>query len=160
VRLAPLAVVCLALGMAAHAPAADWGTITPGTTTQPAVRAHYGAPTRTETPKVEGYDTATWTYEGAQAPAGLVRMVVEFGLLTPGGYKADVVRALRLEPKPGIFNRPTVVNGWGPPTGTRQEKEADIFVYQEGLLVYFDRDSWDARLLIFTPPQPPPPPGR
>ena len=43
-------------------------------------------------------------------------MIVDFGILTPAGYKKDVVRTFRLEPKPDIFNRKLVVDGWGPPS--------------------------------------------
>jgi hypothetical protein len=35
-----------------------------------------------------------------------------------------------------------------------RENENDIFLYREGLLVYFDQSGWNARLMVFTLPQP------
>ena len=64
---------------------------------------------------------------------------MEFGLLRPDKYRADVVRAFRLEPKPGTFNRGVVTNGWGYPDRMGHENESDLFLYREGLLVYFDQ---------------------
>ena len=69
------------------AAASEWGTIVPGTTTMEAVRAQYGGPTKTETQKTDNYDTASWMYEGVQAPVGLLRMVVDFGILRAAGYR-------------------------------------------------------------------------
>ena len=105
----------LSLVVFALAEGADWGTIEPGKSTMDNVRARFGAPTRTTTQKTDGYDTAQWLYEGAQAPTGARRLTVDFGILTPQGYRADVVRLMRLEAKPGIFNRTLVLNGWGAP---------------------------------------------
>src|SRR5207245_1813425 len=82
-------------------------------TTQSQVRGRYGAPTRETTQKVEGYDAVQWVYEGAQAPAGITKMIVDFGLLTASGYRKEVVRTFRLEPKHDIFNRKLIVDGWG-----------------------------------------------
>jgi hypothetical protein len=104
--------------------------------------------------KVEGYDTENWTYEGAQAPTGLVRLMVEFGLVRADTFRREVVRAFRLEPRPGTFNRAVVTNGWGFPDLMGREGESDLFLYKEGLLVYFDRQGWNAQLMIFTVPQP------
>ncbi|MGH7302891.1 MAG: hypothetical protein ACRELZ_06345, partial [Candidatus Rokuibacteriota bacterium] len=73
----------LVLLLAAGAAAAEWGQIKPGATTQPEVRSRYGAPTRETPQKIEGYDSLQWTYEGPQAPSGIARMVIDFGLLTP-----------------------------------------------------------------------------
>ena len=84
------------LALAGSATAAEWGTIQPGASTMDSVRAHYGGPTRTETQKVDGYDTTTWIYEGTQAPTGLTRMVVDFGLLRAGGFQRATVRALSI----------------------------------------------------------------
>ena len=145
----------LVLLLVAPAAAADWGTIVPAASTMETVRAHYGAPTRTVNEKVEGYDAARWVWEGAAAPAGVQRLAVEFGLLTPAGYRKDVVRAFRLEPKRGIFNRANVVGGWGLPTRTGEHVGGEVFLYEEGLIVYFDNEG-RATLLVFTPPQPPP----
>lgn len=149
-----LAIVCAA----AVAGAAEWDTISPGVTTMEGVRAQFGAPTRTERQKTEGYDTAAWTYENAQAPTGMSRVVVDFGLLTAQGFRADLVRSMRIEPKPGVFNRVAVVNAWGEPSRAARESEGEVFFYAEGLLVYFDKDGESARLMVFTPPQPLPPP--
>lgn len=146
-----LAVATLAAGPAAGA--ADWGTITPGTSTMAAVRARFGTATKTATQKQEGYDAAEWSYEGAAAPVGFTRLTVEFGLLTALGFRADVVRDFTLTPKPGIFNRRTVINGWGPPDRIGRENDLEVFLYQEGLVVYFSKDGWDAQLMVFTPPQ-------
>jgi hypothetical protein len=45
-----------------------------------AVRARYGAATKASTEKIDGYDATRWVYEGAQAPVGMERMVVDFAL--------------------------------------------------------------------------------
>src|SRR5207244_405007 len=116
-----LAAALLAALAAVPAAAADWGAISPATSTMESVRAQYGGPTRTEGQKVEGYDTTSWIYEGAQAPAGMTRMVVDFGLLQAGGFKRDVVRSFRLEPHHGVFTRDTILTGWGRPSGYRKE---------------------------------------
>jgi len=145
----------LALLLTAPAAAAEWGTIAPATSTMETVRARYGAPTRTVNEKVEGYDAVRWVYEGPAAPPGVQRLTLEFGLLTRSGYRKEVVRALRLEPKQGIFDSANVVSGWGIPEFTGQEGGGRVFVYQDGLIVYFDKDG-RATLLLFTPPQPPP----
>jgi hypothetical protein len=134
--------------------AADWGGIDPGVTTTDQVRERYGEPTRQSQPKVEGYDTKEWVYEGSQAPTGLVRMTLDIGLLTPGGYKASVVRLLKLEPKPFIFRRATVIEGWGVPDGARSENGVDTFFYKVGLFVVFDKEGESATSLVFGPPQP------
>ncbi|HET7341194.1 MAG TPA: hypothetical protein VFL90_07005, partial [Methylomirabilota bacterium] len=54
-------------------------------------------------------------YEGDQAPSGIVRLSVDFGLLHEGKYRPDVVRAFELEPHGSTFNRGLVANGWGAP---------------------------------------------
>jgi hypothetical protein len=153
--------ILLALGLVAlagPAAAADWGQIKPGTSTQAEVRSRYGAPTRETPQKIENYDTLQWAYEGAQAPRGIVRMIVDFGLLTPAGYKKDVVRTFRLEPQHDIFNRKLVLDGWGPPSRVGKEGENEFFLYEEGLLVYFGKDANAVTVMIFTPPQKLPPP--
>jgi hypothetical protein len=134
--------------------AAEWGTIVPATSTTENVRAQFGGPTRTESQKIEGYDTTTWLYEGAQAPAGITRMIVDFGILQANGFRRDVVRSFRLEPKPGVFTRPTVLTGWGSPSGVRTEGGAESFFYEDGLVVVFDKEKWSAVSMMFTPPQP------
>jgi hypothetical protein len=134
--------------------AAEWGLIRPGVSTTEVMRARYGAPTRVDRQKVDNYDTENWIYEGDRAPVGVERLTVEFGLVQQEKYRADVVRAFRLEPKPGTFNRGVVTNGWGFPDRMGRDGEQDIFLYREGLLVYFDEAGWNAKLMIFTLPQP------
>jgi hypothetical protein len=149
------AVVVLALlALCGTAAGAEWGTIAPATSTMDSVRAQFGGPTRMETQKVEGYDTTSWIYEGAQAPTGMTRMVVDFGLLQAGGFQRNVVRSFRLEPHPGIFTRDTIITGWGRPTGYSKEGGSDSFFYEEGLVVIFDKEAWSAVSMVFTPPQP------
>lgn len=142
------------LAPAAPARAADWGTIVPGKSTPESMRALYGQPTKTQAQKVEGYDTTQWVYEGAKAPAGILRLTVDFGLLTAAGYQKDVVRSFRLDPKPGVFNRTLVLDGWGTPAKVGRDGEFEIFVYEQGLLVYFDKEGRIVQTMIFTPPQP------
>ena len=151
-RLAPLCGILL-LALAAVAHAAEWGAVIPGESVQDTVRARYGAPTRMASQKLEGYDSAQWVYEGAQAPRGFSRATFDFGILTPKGYRADLVRTIRLEPRPGIFTRTTVLNGWGVPTRVGRDKDAEVFFYADGLLVYFNKEGWIAETMIFTPPQ-------
>lgn len=160
-RLLPLAFLLVALA-ALPARATEWNTIVPGTSTMASVTAQFGAGTRSEAQKVEGYDATQWVYEEAQAPRGVKRLTVDFGLLTPNGYRPEVVRSLRLEPQPGVFDLGTVLEGWGLPTRVGKDGDAEVFFYQEGLLVYFDSDREVVKVLIFTPPQPPPdaPPPR
>jgi hypothetical protein len=134
--------------------AADWGGIDAGVTTLEQVRERYGVPSKETRAKVEGYDTVQWTYEGPRAPAGLLRMVVDFGLLTPVGYKPNVARLLRLEPKPHIFARNAVINGWGVPDGISTENGQTTFFYKIGLLVTFGKDGENAVVMNFTVPQP------
>jgi hypothetical protein len=156
------AAAILAVGPAAGA--AEWGTIMPGTSTMEAVRTRFGPASKTSTQKQEGYDAAQWSYEGTAAPPGFTRLTVEFGLLTPAGFRADLVRDFTLTPKPGIFNRKTIINGWGVPNRIGRENDLEVFLYQEGLIVYFGQDGWEAQLMVFTPPQPlsaePAPPKR
>jgi hypothetical protein len=153
---APFAAALL-LAAPSAAPAEEWGGIVPGTTVVDQVRARYGAPSREARLKVEGYDTLQWVYEGSRAPEGIVRMTVDYGLLTPEGYKPTVVRMLRLEPKPKVFGRSTVAQGWGLPDGVTRQNDEEVIVYRSGLIVTFDKEGLFAVLLTFTPPQPPPP---
>jgi hypothetical protein len=153
-----LGAVVLVLLLAAPALAAEWGQIKPGATTEPDVRKRYGAPTRESAQKIEGYDSTQWVYEGPQAPSGIVKLIIDFGILTPAGFKKDVVRTFRLEPKPEIFNRKLVLDGWGPPSRVGKEGESEFFLYEDGLLVYFGKDAHEVTVLIFTPPQKLPPP--
>ena len=133
--------------------AAGWGGIMPGSTTVEDVRSRYGQPSREAQKKVEGYDTLDWVYEGARAPSGLIRMTVEYGLLTPQGYRGNVVRVLRLEPRPGIFARDLVVDGWGVPDRMAEQGEYDVFLYESGLIVTFGKGGFNAVSMVFMPPQ-------
>jgi hypothetical protein len=131
----------------------EWGLIDPGRTTMDAVRARYGEPTRATSEKSDGYDVAQWVYEGEQAPVGMERMVVDFGILTPQGYRAQIVRSLLLHPRPGAFNRALVVQGWGQPTGVGEQSGFPTFLYEDGLFVSFDGDVWVVKTMLFTPKQ-------
>ena len=149
-----LVLVVALLLVGAPVQAAEWGLIRPGASTMDTLRAQYGAPTRVDRQKVDSYDTESWVYEGPKAPTGMERLTVEFGLLQEEKYRADVVRAFRLEPKPGTFNRGVVTNGWGFPDRMGRENKSDVFLYRDGLLVYFDEAGWNAKLMVFTLPQP------
>jgi hypothetical protein len=147
-----LTLVLMAVGTAA---AAEWDSVRPGASTQDNVRTQFGGPSKQSSQKVEGYDSVQWLYEGPQAPRGMVRVTLDFGILTPQGYRADIVRVMRLEPRPGVFTRTTVLAGWGAPQRTGKDKDVDVFFYESGLLVYFDKVGWIAETMIFTPPQRP-----
>lgn len=149
-----------ALALGVPASALDWGGIEPGVTTIEQVRARYGAPSKESRAKIESYDTIQWVYEGAQAPGGIQRMTVDYGLLTPQGYKQTVVRVLRLEPKPKIFGRNTVIQGFGVPDGISNQAGQDTYFYRLGLVVTFDKAGTEAVLLNFTLPQPEAPAAR
>jgi hypothetical protein len=138
--------------------ALDWGLIDPGQTDMDAVRGRYGAATRTSAQKVDDYNTTQWVYEGAQAPVGMERMVVDFGLLTPQGYRPQIVRSVLLHPKLGMFTRAVVVQGWGIPTAVGAQSGAPAYLYEEGLFVVFDETGEDVRTMLFTPRQKIPPP--
>lgn len=133
--------------------ALEWGLINPGETAMPAVRARYGAPSREATQKVDGYDSSEWVYEGERAPTGMIRMVIEFGLLTPQGYRPQIVRSLLLHPKPGTFNRGLIVQGWGPPTAAGEQSGNPAYLYEGGLFVVFDADVQEVKTMLFTPQQ-------
>jgi len=151
--------LALSVGVPSAVVAAEWGGISPGTSTIETVRERYGAPSRETRQKLEGYDTIQWVYEGARAPAGMKRMIVEFGLLTPGGYRANLVRFFTLEPKPRIFDYVTIVKGWGIPDGIAEREGRKVYFYQRGLLVYFDQSGDDTVSMVFSPPQPEPKPA-
>jgi hypothetical protein len=148
--------VALAVAGLLVAPAAaeEWGGIEPGTTTIDQVRARYGAPSKETRAKEQGYDTMQWVFEDARAPAGVQRLTVDFGLLSPQGYKQTVVRAFRLEPRPKIFGKNTVAQAWGPPDAISSQDGQETFFYKSGLVVIFTKDGTDTVLMTFTPPQP------
>jgi len=140
-----------------RAAAEQWGGIEPGESTMAVVKSLRGTPTRTAKQKLDGYDTEEWVYEDAKAPAGIRRLTVDFGLVTPSGYRPDLVRSLKLDPKPGAFDKESITTGWGAPAGVGKDGEVDFFFYKEGLFVYFAKDGHGVATMTFTPPQPPPP---
>lgn len=154
------ALLALVLVATAVAPAwaVEYADIVPGTSTQADVRARHGAPTKSVPQKVDGFDTVQWAYEGTQAPVGTRRMAVDFGLKNAAGFRAEVVRDVRLDLQPGAFNQSNIIGGWGMPTLTSPPgHQPPTFVYASGLIVYFDKNGWMAESMLFTPPQPPPP---
>jgi hypothetical protein len=157
-------IAALALLVAAVAHAAEWDAIRAGESTQSAVRTQLGQATKVASMKVEGYDTVQWIYEGPQAPRGMTRVTIDFGLLTPQGYRPDVVRQMILVPKPGVFTRKTILDGWGQPDVAAVEGDKKVAAYRSGLFVYFDKDGQVVERMYFTPPQPlgqgAPPPRR
>lgn len=157
VSLAALLLAVVASAPAAHA--AEWSGIEPGVTTMDAFRARFGPPTKETKQKVGTYDTVEWTYEGARAPEGFHKMVVEFGILLPAGYSPSTVRVLRLDPKRFIFIKDTVIAGWGEPDRATTQNERDIFFYNSGLVVTFDEQGVMATSMFFTVRQPDPAPA-
>lgn len=163
-RAVSLALWVAIVGLTTAAEAAEWGGIAPGTTTMEQVRQRYGGPTQTSAQKSEGYDTAQWVYSGSQAPAGMTRMTVDFGLLSGGTYRADLVRSFKLEPRRGVFTLRMITLGWGEPDHvSRTGQMPPSFLYDRGLFVTFDKDGRIAETMLFTPPQnrepaPAPPP--
>lgn len=152
-----LGLILLVAPVAAAPPAAlaaEWGGIVPAVTSAEQVRGRYGTPTREVKRKVDGYDTFEWTYEGQQSPPGFTRMTLEFGILLPSGYSATTVRVLRLDPRPRLFNKDTVVTGWGEPDRATTQNDRDVFFYRSGLVVTFDQEGVDATSLFFTVMQP------
>jgi len=147
-------VAAVMLGPAAAAVASEWGDIRPGISTTKDIRALYGAPTKSSKQKVESYETETWIYEGPQSPPGTTRLTIEFGLLQSEKFQPTVVRDFKLEPTPGAFTRRIVTLGWGEPDRFGRDGETDVFVYYEGLLVYFDETGQNAKLMVFTVAQP------
>lgn len=146
--------LALPLILAGPTAGAEWGGVRPGATTIQEVRERYGSPSVEMHAMVEGYDARRWVYEGDQVPRGLFRMTVEFGLLTSDGFKPAVVRLLKLEPRPSIFERETVVDGWGVPDGVGTQDGLVTEFYTEGLFVMFDEKGENAVTMIFSIPQP------
>ena len=149
-----LVLLALFLGVAHFASAGEFGNIEPGVTTMEQVLELYGRPSKEIPAKVEGYDTMQWVYDRSQAPEGLVRMIVDFGMLTPAGYKPTVTRLLTLEPKPSIFIKKTIIDGWGLPDGEGSRDGVLTFFYREGLLVLFDKEGENVERMIFSIAQP------
>ncbi len=151
--------LALALAVPVAASAANWGGINPGETTLEQVRERYGAPSSETKQKVDNYDTLTWTYEGNKSPEGISRMIVDFGILKPDGFKPNLVRVFSLEPRPTIFAVQTIVDGWGLPAAAGEQHGYPTMVYEEGLVVVFDRETLWAQSLTFTVAQPLPQPS-
>ena len=161
-RAIRLIAVVLALALAPALPgaagAASWGGIEPGDTTLEQVRERYGAPSKETKQKVENYDTRTWIYEGPKAPVGMNRMVVDFGILKPDGFKPNIVRVFVLEPRPSIFAVQTVIDGWGLPSAAGDQGGFPTLLYEAGLVVVLDKQTLWAQSMTFTLPQPLPQP--
>src|SRR4029450_11732500 len=81
------------------AAARGWGGMEPTISTLDQVRERWGPPTMETRGREEGQDTIQWIYDGANAPPGMTRMTVDFGLLQPDGYKPRLGRALRRGPR-------------------------------------------------------------
>ena len=144
----------LLLAGGAPALAASWGGITPGETMRRDVEARYGAPSRTQTVSEEGRASVEWTYVGDRAPRGLERMVVGYGLLRGTAFQADMVRALTLYPKPGVFRVSALSAGWGKPDaiGTDERTGRSAMRYDtQGLLVILDKTGQWAETMVFAP---------
>jgi hypothetical protein len=151
--------LALALAVPAAVSAASWGGIIPGETTLEQVRERYGAPSSEKKQKVDNYDTTSWTYEGDKVTSGITRMIVDFGILKPDGFKPNLVRVFSIEPRPTIFAVQTIVDGWGLPAAAGDQNGYPTMVYEEGLVVVFDKETLWAQSLTFTVPQPLPQPS-
>lgn len=138
--------------------AANWGSIEPGVTTGEQVREHFGAPSKESTQKTEGYDTTTLLYEGDKAPSGVSRLIVDLGVLKPDGFKPSLVRVFVIEPKPGIFPMPAVIDGWGLPSAAGDQGGFPTLFYESGLIVVFEKEGQFATSMTFVVPQPFQPP--
>ena len=153
-----LRVLALILTLAVAAPvatlASSWGGIEPGETTLEQVRERYGAPSKETKQKTEGYDTTTWVYEGAKAPVGMNRMIIDMGMLKPEGFKPELVRVFVLEPRPTIFPMQAIVDGWGLPTAAGDQNGFPTMLYESGLIVVFEKEGQFASSMTFTVPQP------
>lgn len=143
--------------LAGAARAATWGGITPGTTTLAEVRALHGTPSRERTVSEGGRSAPEWTYAGEQAPLGLERMVVSFGLIRDERFLPEVVRAVALYPRPRIFTVAHVTQGWGKPDalGTEEQTRRPAMRYERlGLLVVLDPQGEWAEMLLLAPEKP------
>ena len=82
-------------------------------------------------------------------------MTVDFGLLTAGGYKPNLVRLLTLEPKPWMFGKNTVIQGWGVPDGVADNKDGtSTSSGRTACSSMFDKEGKDSMSMIFSVPQP------
>jgi len=137
--------------------AESWGGITPGETMRAGVESLYGRPSRERSMVDEGRTVAEWTYAEDRAPKGLVRMVVNYGLMSGGRFVPDVVRSVTLYPKAQVFPLRAISSGWGEPDaiGTEESTGRPSFHYRtKGLLIVFDKTGTWAEILLFGPAQP------
>jgi len=81
-------------------------------------------------------------YEGDRAPAGIMRMTVDFGLLARDQViGADIVRALQLAHAARTTLQPRRLSTvLAFPTEAAPGRRG-FFVYKDGLLVYFAKDT-------------------
>jgi hypothetical protein len=151
-----LAVAWLLLAAGAPALAGSWGGVTPGETLRRDVESRYGAPSRTQNVTEEGRTSVEWTYSGERAPQGMERMVVSYGLLRGTTFVPDVVRALTLYPKPGVFRVQAISAGWGKPEGIGTDQQTGRSALRfdaQGLFVILDKTGQWAETMVFAPPQ-------
>ena len=154
--------LCLALSLTLLAAGGDvgaesWGGITPGETTRAGVESLYGRPSRERTLVDEGRTVAEWTYAEERAPRGVMRMVVNYGLMSGDRFIPDVVRSVTLYAKAQVFTLPSISAGWGEPDaiGTEEASGRPSFHYRtRGLLIVFDKTGSWAEILVFGPRQP------
>lgn len=140
------------------ASAADWGGIQPGVSTTQDVEALYGPPVARRTVVEEDRSAPEWTYTGTRAPQGVEQLTVSFGLTGSSGFRADVVRAVTLYPRPRIFTVEGITAAWGKPDaiGTDQKTGQTLFRYDaKGLLVVMHKSGEWVEVLLFTPPAAP-----
>ncbi len=143
------------LSLTSPAVAAEWGNIQPGVTIREHVHERYGPPSKENRLKIDNYDTIQWIYEGNRAPAGMTKMTVDFGLLAGSAFKGNIVRLLTLEPKPLIFGRGTLIQGWGLPDGIANNPDGTVTLFwKDGLIATLDKEGEDAAIMVFAPPQP------
>ena len=153
--------LCLALSLTllagrGNVGAETWGGITPGATMRAEVERLYGRPSRERTMVDEGRTVAEWTYAEDRAPRGLLRMVVNYGLMSGDRFVPDVVRSVTLFPKAQVFSLTTIASGWGEPDaiGTEESSGRPSFHYRtRGLLIVFDKTGSWAEILVFGPRQ-------
>ena len=132
--------------------AAEWGGLTPGETTQPAVERLYGQPTRTRVITEEGRTAEEWTYAGDRAPRGIERMVLGFGLIRSGRFDPRLLRSVTLYPAPRLFTVEMIVTGWGKPDATGEQTGRPAMRYDaKGLFIVLDRSGEWAETLLFAP---------
>jgi hypothetical protein len=153
--LVPASLLALLLVLPLPAGASEWGGIQPGVTTREQVNDRYGPPSKENRPKIEGYDTIQWVYENTRAPEGITRMTVDFGILGQSGFVPNLVRVLTLQPKPLIFGRMTLIQGWGLPDGISNNPDGSVnLLWKDGLFVTLNQEGEEAAIMVFSPPQP------